>query len=330
MIWPGRAVLHPSREWHAGERDDPSVSASNPTPPPLRIASPFSGLEQIVHENYPLARHTWYKLGGPARYFIQPRSVEELQEAARRCVENNIPIYVLGLGANLLIADEGVNGAVFRLDQDHWRTVKTEGASIEVGAGVDMQKLIMRTTRQGLGGIECLAGIPGTIGGCVRMNAGGKYGDIGAFVENVTVMDTEGTVFTRTRDDLIFEYRHSNISAAFILGATLALEEDDPDRIMKRYKEIWMFKNNSQPLNTKSAGCVFKNPRGLSAGAIIDQAGLKGMKVGGAEVSAKHANFIVAHPGATATDVKRLVQIIKEKVWEKNEITLETEVQMWP
>jgi len=117
----------------------------------------------------------------------------------------------------------------------------------------------------------------------------------------------------------VFEYRHTNISAPFILGATLALQEEDPERIMKRTKEIWMFKQNSQPLNTKSAGCVFKNPRGLSAGALIDQAGFKGMRVGGAEVSEKHANFIVAHPGCLAADVKRMIQIIKEKVGEERD-----------
>jgi UDP-N-acetylmuramate dehydrogenase len=312
------------------------VSAASPknpadvsSPPMLRMASPFSGLEEIVSENHPLARHTWYKIGGPARYFVRPRSVEELQAAAGRCAENNIPIHVLGLGANLLISDEGVDGAVFRFGEEYWRRVKFEGTLLEVGAGVDMQKLIIRTVRQGLAGIECLAGIPGTIGGGVRMNAGGKYGDLGAFVQTVTVMDDEGTVFQRTRDDLIFDYRHTNINARFILGATLALEEEDPERIMKRTKEIWMFKQNSQPLNTKNAGCVFKNPRGLSAGALIDQAGLKGMRVGGAEISQKHANFIIAHPGCLAEDVKRMIAIIKEKVWEKNEIALETEVQIW-
>ncbi len=297
--------------------------------PSLRMANPFAGLEEAVTENHPLAKHTWYKIGGPARYFVRPRTPEELQECVARCVENNISIHVLGLGANLLVSDEGVNGAVFRFDQDYWRRVKFDKTMLEVGSGVDMQKLILRTVRQGLEGIECLAGIPGTIGGGIRMNAGGKFGDIGAFVQTVTVMDDEGTIFTRTRDDLVFEYRHTNIAARFILGATLQLEEDDPDKIMKRTKEIWMYKQNSQPLNTKNCGCVFKNPRGLSAGALIDQAGLKGMRVGGAEVSTKHANFIVAHPGCMAGDVKRLIQIIKEKVWEKNEIPLETEVQIW-
>jgi UDP-N-acetylmuramate dehydrogenase len=283
-----------------------------------------------VTENHPLAPHTWYKIGGPARWFVRPRSVEELQEAAQRCAENEIPIYVLGLGANLLVSDQGVNGAVFRFDQEFWRRVKFDKTTVEVGSGVDMQKLVLRTVRQGLEGIECLAGIPGTIGGGIRMNAGGKFGDIGAVVTRVQVMDAGGTLFERTKDDLVFEYRSTNIAAKFILGATLELEEEDPDRIMKKTKEIWMYKRNTQPLNTKNCGCMFKNPRGLSAGALIDQAGLKGMRVGGAEVSEKHANFIVAHPGCKADDVMKLVKLIREKVFDRNEIHLESEVQIWP
>lgn len=289
----------------------------------------FEGLESAVTENEPLAPYTWYRIGGPARYFIRPKNLDELQLAAQRCVENDIPMYVLGLGANLLVSDAGVNGAVFKLSEEAWRTVKFTNNICEVGAGADMQKLVLRTVRQGLAGIECLAGIPGTVGGGIRMNAGGKFGDIGAVVTKVTVMDSEGTVFERYKDDLVFEYRSTNIAAKFILGCTLELEEDDPDRIMKKTKEIWMYKRNSQPLNTKNAGCMFKNPRGLSAGALIDQAGLKGFKVGGAEVSTKHANFIVAHPGCTADDVLNMVKIIREKVYEKNQIHLESEVQIW-
>jgi UDP-N-acetylmuramate dehydrogenase len=296
----------------------------------MQMANPFSGLEEIVTEHEPLAPHTWYKIGGPARWYIQPRSVEELQEAAHRCTENEIPTYVLGLGANLLVKDEGVEGAVFRLDAECWRRIKFDGPNLDAAAGVDMQKLIIRTVKQGLAGIEVLAGIPGTVGGGVRMNAGGKFGDIGAVVSRVTVMDVEGTIFERTKDDLVFEYRKTNIAAKFILGATFELEEDDPERIMRRTKEIWMYKKNSQPLNTKNCGCIFKNPRGLSAGALIDQAGLKGMRVGGAEVSTKHANFIVAHPGCTAADILKLIKIIREKVYDKNEIQLESEVQVWP
>ncbi|MCS7032480.1 MAG: UDP-N-acetylmuramate dehydrogenase [Phycisphaerae bacterium] len=291
---------------------------------------PFSGLEEIVSENVPLKKLTWYRIGGPARYLLRPRSIEQLQQAVQRCNENGIRMYVLGLGANLLVQDQGVDGAVFKLDDEFWRRLSFNRTTIEVGAGVDMQKMLLRTCRQGLSGVECLAGIPGTVGGGIRMNAGGKFGDFGAVIRRVTVMDSEGTVFERHKDDLIFEYRRTNIVAPFILGATLELEEDDPDRIMRRTKEIWFYKKNTQPLNTKNCGCVFKNPRGLSAGALIDQAGLKGLRVGNAEVSAKHANFIIAHPDCSSEDVLKLIRIIREKVYERNQIELETEVQIWP
>jgi UDP-N-acetylmuramate dehydrogenase len=295
----------------------------------LKISSPFSGLEEIVEEDKPLARFTWYRIGGPARYFIRPRSVEELQESANRCAENAIPVRVLGLGANLLIRDEGIDAAVFRLDDEFWRRVHYENNLVEVRAGADLQKLLIRTVRQGLAGIECLAGIPGTVGGGIRMNAGGKFGDIGSVVHSVEVMDAQGNLFTRTKDDLVFDYRTTNISSPFILGATFELDPDDPERILKKTKEIWMYKRNTQPLNTKNAGCVFKNPRGLSAGALIDQAGLKGLRVGGAEVSDKHANFVIAHPGCTAADVLNIVKLIREKVFDKNQILLESELQVW-
>jgi UDP-N-acetylmuramate dehydrogenase len=296
----------------------------------LKLTNPFSGLESFVQENVPLARYTWYRIGGPARWLIQPQSVEDLQEAARRCAESNIRTYVLGFGANLLVSDKGVDGAVFRFDADHWRRVEFTKDEVEVGSGTDMQKLLLRAIRQGRAGIECLAGIPGTMGGGIRMNAGGKFGDIGSIVQSVQVMDAQGNLYERFKDDLVFDYRTTNISAPFILGATLALEEEDPDRILRRTKEIWMYKRNTQPLNTKNAGCIFKNPRGLSAGALIDQAGLKGLRIGGAEISAKHANFIIAHPGCTAEDVMSMIKLIREKVFDRNQIHLESEVQIWP
>jgi len=261
---------------------------------------------------------------------VRPRSTDEAAEAARRCVENNVPIYVLGLGANLLVSDKGVDGAVFRFSDRHWNQTIIDGEHVTVGTGVDMAKLVLRTVREGLAGVESLAGIPGTVGGGIRMNAGGKFGDIGSAVVKVTVMDSHGRVFERTKEDLVFDYRKTNIVAPFILGATLRLEPEDPISIANRMKEIWMYKQNTQPLNTKNCGCVFKNPRGLSAGALIDQAGLKGLRVGLAEVSDKHANFFVAHPGCTSDEVLRLVKIVQERVYDKHQILLESEVRVWP
>ena len=180
----------------------------------------------------------------------------------QRCVENDIPIYVLGLGANLLVGDGGVDGAVFRLDRIIGGGSNTITTRLKSAQAWICRSWSSHTVRQGLAGIECLAGIPGTVGGGIRMNAGGKFGDIGAVVTHVQVMDITGTFFDRDKDDLVFDYRSTNIAAKFILGATLELEEDDPDRIMKKTKEIWMYKRNTQPLNTKNCGCIFKNPRG--------------------------------------------------------------------
>lgn len=296
----------------------------------MRIVGPFAGLEEYVSENVPLAKYTWFRLGGPARWMIRPRDLEELREAVRRCVDNNIPIYVLGLGANLLVSDAGVNAAVFRLSADHWRGVTFEKDSIRVGAGMEMQKLLLKCIRQGRSGLECIAGVPGTIGGGVRMNAGGRFGSIGTIVRSVTVMDTLGAVFERTRDDIVFDYRRCNILARFILEAVLETEEDDPHRMMQRTKEIWMYKQNTQPLSARSAGCAFKNPPGSSAGLLIDQAGLKGLTMGGAQVSTRHANFIVAGPGCTADDVMTLMKLVQQRVLEAKGVRLEPEVTIWP
>jgi UDP-N-acetylmuramate dehydrogenase len=292
-------------------------------------ATPFAGFEPIVQENVVLAPLTWYRIGGPARWLVHPRNPEELQLLARRCAENNIRVLVLGQGANLLVADEGVNAAVFMMDAPCWKEFSATGTLLTAASGADMQAVARYCVRHGLAGLECMAGVPGTIGGCVRMNAGGKYGEIGATVSRVTVMSVEGEVFDRTRDDLVFSYRKSNIAATFILSAQFELEQENPDDLVRRFKEIWMFKKNSQPLGSKSAGCVFKNPAGQSAGALIDRAGLKGLRIGNAEVSQKHANFLVAHPGCTASDVLQLIDQVRLTVQQKHGVTLEPEVVIW-
>ncbi|MGN6370233.1 MAG: UDP-N-acetylmuramate dehydrogenase [Phycisphaerae bacterium] len=272
---------------------------------------------------------TWFGLGGPAKFYVTPSDVGQLQAIVARLRENEIPIFVLGSGANLLVHDAGVDGAVICLNSPEFKKFSINGTTVTAAAGKDVQKLVLECTHAGLSGLECLAGIPGSVGGEIKMNAGGAFGDIGSSVQSVTVMDTNGQVFVREKDDLVFEYRKSNIASKFILSATFGLSEDDPQRIMTKVKEIWMYKKNSQPLADKSAGCIFKNPRGLSAGALIDQAGLKGQTLGGAEVSMKHANFITAKKGSQASDVLGLIDLVKQRVKEKFDVQLETEVVIW-
>lgn len=289
----------------------------------------FSGLEEIVRVDCPLSNMTWYGLGGNADYLITPRNIDELKEVAMRCEENHVPVYLLGQGSNVLVNDEGVRGAVVKLAGDDFSKTEFNGENVRAWAGVSLSKLVLDCVRKGLSGIECLTGIPGTVGGAIKMNAGGSYGDLGACVESVTLMDRNGGIFEKAKPELVFDYRWTNITAKYILAADLKLVKMDSEQVLRNIKEIWIYKKNSQPMNTRNAGCVFKNPRGLSAGALIDRAELKGMQVGGAEVSDKHANFIVANKGCKAADVVELISIVKEKVNEKFDVELELELEIW-
>jgi len=289
----------------------------------------FSDLEKIVETDYPLANHTWYGLGGPADYFIRPQNIKQLKQVVRRCNENGIRIHVIGFGSNLLIGDDGVRAAVITLQADQFKQTQIEGEMVTAWAGADLSKLVLNCVQKGLSGIEALTGIPGSIGGAVKMNAGGSFGDIGSSVETITLMDNQGNVFEKSKPELRFDYRQTNITAKFILNARLNLTEGDPEQIMRTLKEIWIYKKNNQPLNTKNSGCIFKNPRGVSAGALIDRAGLKGLKIGGAAVSEKHANFIIAEKDCTSRDVMRLIDAIKERVKEQFDTELELEIEIW-
>ncbi|MBN1391825.1 MAG: UDP-N-acetylmuramate dehydrogenase [Sedimentisphaerales bacterium] len=289
----------------------------------------FSGLEKIVETNYPLANDTWYGLGGPADYLIRPETIEQLKKVVKRCSENNVPIYVLGFGSNLLINDDGLRAAVIKLESDKFTQTQFDGEKLTAWAGAKLSELVLTCVKKGLAGLEALTGIPGSIGGAVKMNAGGAFGDIGSAIETVTLMDNQGSVFEKSKPELMFDYRKTNITAPFILNATLKLAKTDPEQIMRTVKEIWIYKKNSQPLNTRNCGCVFKNPRGVSAGALIDRTGMKGTRIGGAVVSEKHANFILAEDGCKSSDVVKLIDTIKEKVKEQFGIELELEVEIW-
>jgi UDP-N-acetylmuramate dehydrogenase len=289
----------------------------------------FNGLNGIVEQAHPLAPHTWYRLGGPADYFIRPRTVKELKEVVRRCNENHLRIYVMGFGSNLLVGDEGVRGAVIKLEGDEFGRTEFDGPNVTAWAGAELGKLVLGCVEKGLSGVEALTGIPGSVGGAVRMNAGGNFGDIGAAAEAATLMDLHGNVFEKRKPELIFDYRAVNIRATFILNAQLRLTPDDPERIMRTVKESWIYKKNNQPLNTRNCGCVFKNPPGTAAGALIDRAGLKGLQVGGAVVSEKHANFIVAKDGCTSRDILRLIELVRQKVREQFDVELELELEIW-
>jgi len=290
----------------------------------------FSGFEEIVRSDVPLREFTWYRLGGPARWFCTPRNEPELAALLARARAGRIPWRILGGGTNVIVRDEGFAGAVIHLRGPVFEQVAFAGETVRAGAGADLPKLIRATLKRGLVGLEVLAGIPGTVGGAVRMNAGGRGGEIGEFIRDVRVLDPKGQLVTRTASEVGFAYRHTALDDCIVLGVTLALRRGDAERALRRHREIWDEKYGSQPsLAARSAGCIFKNPPGKSAGRLLDEAGLKGERVGGAEISTRHANFIVAHDNATAADVLNLIALAKERVQQTTGLELQPEVVIW-
>ena len=290
----------------------------------------FDPFVAILEREAPLAPLTWYRLGGPAEFLFTPRDEAEAADLVRACREAGVAWRVLGRGANLLVRDEGVRGAVLRLAGPAWEAVTIDGLVVRAAAGADFPKLIKKTINAGLAGLETLAGVPGTVGGLVRMNAGGKYGCIADFAQTVRIITIDGAIADRPADSVGFRYRGTNLAETLIAGAVFRLAPGEPALLNERHREIWTEKHRTQPtVSARSSGCVFKNPPDDAAGRLLDVAGLKGCRVGGAEISEIHANFIVATADATAQNVLDLINLAKERVWRSAGIRLETEVEIW-
>lgn len=291
---------------------------------------PFAEFREFVQADAPLAPLTWFRLGGPAQYLARPRSVADLQALLQRCHAEGLPFRILAGGSNVLVRDAGVTGLVVHLESPAFSDVTVEGTIIEAGSAVPLTALISQTARAGLAGLEVLTGIPGTVGGALRGNSGGRSGAIGQFVRSVTGLDATGQLVTREHDDLSFGYRWSNLDDPVLLSARFALEAEDPETVVKRMRRIWIVKKENQPYGHQSSGCIFKDPApDVPARVAVDQAGLKGTKLGGVEVSDRHANFIIAQPGATAADVLALIALIQERVREHLGYALEPQIQVW-
>ena len=289
----------------------------------------LTDFEKIVRQAEPLAMHTWFQLGGPAEYFAEPENIDQLVALIKRCREENAPVRVLGRGSNVLVSDDGVPGMVIRLSAGAFGDVKIEGQTITAGSGAKLGQVITTSVHKGLAGLEDMVAVPGTLGGALHGNAGIHGTDVGQWTSRATVITLTGEVFVRQRDDLEFGYRQSSLDELVILDATLDLEEEDPRELARRMQKQWIVRKATQPMGHQCAGCVFKNPRGMKAGELIEQAGLKGTRIGGAVVSDRHANFIIAEPECTANDVLRLIELIRSQVHERLGVELELELDLW-
>ncbi len=289
----------------------------------------WTGFENIVRQGEPLAMHTWFQLGGPAEYFAEPENPDQLIALLKRSHDEGVEVRVLGQGSNVLIRDEGVPGLILRLTSMEFGRIEIDGQRVTVGGGANLGRLVTTSVHRGLAGMEMLVGIPGTVGGALHGNTGAHGGDIGQWTASATVITAAGETIERSRDDLVFGYRESSLDETVILAATLVLDEDDPRELAKRMQKQWIIKRANQPMGHQCAGCIFKNPRGVSAGELIDKCGLKGTRIGGAVVSERHANFIVAEPDCTSQDVQRLIDLVRSQVNDRMEVRLELEIEIW-
>lgn len=285
----------------------------------------------------PMRRHTSFKVGGPAELWIEPDDIDDLRICLSAAKERGIPVLIIGDGTNLLARDEGIKGMVISMTSPRLNKICHGDFKVSVSSSVRTAEFLGFLREHGLGGLEFLAGIPGTIGGAVAMNAGGRHyakkdawNSVGDFVEEVKACDYEGNERVLAKNELNFGHRSSNLGELAVTEIKFALKEGDKKNIARECNNYLKKKRASQDLSLPSAGCVFKNPAGagVSAGELIDSCGLKGRRIGGAIISPKHANFIVNAGNATCGDIVRLISIAKGEVKKRFGIELELEIKI--
>ncbi len=295
-----------------------------------KIIERFSNLlgNEKVRINEPMNRHTTFRIGGPADYFLLPSSSEEVKGILEICKEESLQYFILGNGSNLLVSDEGYRGVIIQLYRNYGG-LTVEGTEIRAGAGVLLSQIAATARNESLTGFEFAGGIPGTLGGAVVMNAGAYGGELKDVLKEAVVMDREGNIFTVPVEKLAMGYRTSLVKTAgyLVLEAVISLKKGSQEEIRDTMKDLADRRISKQPLEYPSAGSTFKRPEGYFAGKLIMDAGLRGYQVGGAQVSEKHCGFVINKGNATAADVCRLMADVQAKVQEQFGVTLEPEVK---
>lgn len=274
----------------------------------------------------PLSKHTWMRVGGSADYYLEPADKKDLIDIVDYFRQNSFSYVLLGRGSNVLVSDEGIRGAVVNLESA-LSNIQLEADLVHAEAGVWLQKFVDFCIQREFAGVEMLAGIPGTIGGAVVMNAGAHGGEISDHLVDVEVL-RNGQVKRIARADGQFSYRHSGFADDVVLSASFRLPKGNKEELSKRRKEFILKRNETQPLELPNSGSMFKNPPNTYAARLIEQAGLKGKRIGNAQISEKHSNFIVNLGNAKATDILQLVELARRTVYQNSGIKLELEVKL--
>lgn len=283
----------------------------------------------IVTEQAPMSAATTFRIGGPADLLIDLPSARAVAQVVALCRQQEIPYLFIGNGSNLLVGDKGIRGAVLRLMDDGNDPVLLENNRIYAPGGMPLKRLCIFAREQGLTGLEFAFGIPGTVGGGLYMNAGAYDGEMSFVVESADCVTPDGDVVTLTADELDLSYRHSALmkKGYIVTGVTLKLTPGDKTAIGDKMKDLMRRRQDKQPLEYPSAGSFFKRPEGYFAGALVEQTGLKGFRVGDAQVSEKHAGFVVNRGNATAAQMQELCRQVQEKVYAAHGVRLEPEVR---
>lgn len=281
-----------------------------------------------IFKDEPMKKHTTFKVGGPADYFVVPQKISEAIEIVKACKEEQLPFYIIGNGSNLLVGDKGYRGVVIQLFKE-LSDISVEGNVIRAQAGCRLSQIANEALKAGLGGFEFAAGIPGTLGGAVIMNAGAYGGEMKDVLSTVTVLTQKGEVKELKKEELGLGYRTSQVAKdnSIVLEATILLQPEDKEKIKAIMDDLRDRRVSKQPLEFPSAGSTFKRPEGYFAGKLIQDTGLRGYTVGGAQVSEKHCGFVINKGNATAEDVLTLINNVTEKVKENTGVTLEPEVK---
>lgn len=284
-----------------------------------------------VLRDEPMSAHTTFRIGGPAQYYVMPASADEVAAVVQTCKSEGVPFRILGHGSNVLVADAGLSGVVVQIGNNLAAVELGEGGTVFAQAGASNSKVAAEAQAAGLAGFEFAAGIPGTIGGAAVMNAGAYDGEFRQVCTQVTCLNPDGSIAKLAPEQAKWGYRTSAImkSGAIVLDATLQLRADDPQDIRDRMADLARRRRDKQPLDLPSAGSTFKRPPGHFAGKLIQDAGMQGYSVGGAQVSRKHAGFVVNTGGATAADVLQVIRDVQAKVLSEFDVQLEPEVRLW-
>lgn len=284
--------------------------------------------KESIYINEPMKKHTTFRVGGPADFYITPTEISQIANIIRLCKEEQIPYFILGNGSNLLVSDQGYRGVVIQVYKN-LNQIHVEGCKIKAQAGVLLSQIAKKALDAGLTGFEFASGIPGTLGGAAVMNAGAYGGEMKDVLVSVTVLDQDGNIRTLKAEDLKLGYRTSIIKEKgyIVVEAELELQAGDKEQIQKRMEELKVQRVTKQPLEFPSAGSTFKRPTGYFAGKLIQDAGLRGYRVGDAQVAEKHCGFVINRGEATAAEIIQLIKDVQKKVYEEFQVELETEVK---